>query len=154
MTKSLNFAFIRARWHAEIVDQALAGFQARLSEMGHVGAVDVFDVPGAFEMPLLAQQLARTGQYGAIAAAALVVDGGIYRHDFVAQAVVSGLMDAGLQTGVPVLSVSLTPHHFQPGGAHEAFFRSHFVQKGREAAEAALQVCALYERLGPGDGGA
>ena len=44
---------------------------------------------------------------GAVAAAAFVVDGGIYRHDFVAQAVVTGLMQAGLETGIPVLSVSL-----------------------------------------------
>lgn len=113
MTKSPKFAFIKARWHAEIVDQALVGFENRLVELGLDAPVDVFDVPGAFEMPLLAQKLAQTGTYTAIAAAALVVDGGIYRHDFVAQAVVSGLMDVGIRTGVPILSVSLTPHHFQ-----------------------------------------
>ena len=60
--------------------------------------VDVFDVPGAFEMPLLARDLAQTGRYGAVACAAFVVDGGIYRHDFVAQAVVDGLMRAGSGT--------------------------------------------------------
>ena len=60
-------------------------------------------------LPLLARDLAMTGRYGAVAAAAFVVDGGIYRHDFVAQAVVDGLMRAGLDSGVPVLSVSLTP---------------------------------------------
>ena len=52
--------------------------------------VDVFDVPGAFELPLMAQELARSGRYGAIACAALVVDGGIYRHEFVAQTVGGG----------------------------------------------------------------
>ena len=144
MTKSPKFAFIKAGWHAEIVNQALTGFRQRLDEAGHGAEVDVFDVPGAFEMPLLAQKLAATGEYAAVAAAALVVDGGIYRHDFVAQAVVSGLMQAGLATGVPVLSVSLTPHHFQPSAEHLAFFSSHFVQKGREAADAAMQVAALH----------
>lgn len=143
MTKSLKFAFIKASWHADIVDQALFGFQACLEELGPEAEVVVFDVPGAFEMPLLAQKLARTGNYDAVVAAALVVDGGIYRHDFVAQAVVTGLMDVQLKTDVPVLSVSLTPHHFQPKEEHESFFKSHFVQKGREAAHAAIQIVNL-----------
>ncbi|MDN3710796.1 6,7-dimethyl-8-ribityllumazine synthase [Paracoccus cavernae] len=133
-----RYAFIKANWHADIVDQALAGFLQLIP----ADQVDVFDVPGAFEMPLLARDLAKTGKYAAVAAAALVVDGGIYRHDFVAQAVVSGLMQAGLETGVPVLSVSLTPHHFHETDHHGAIFREHFIQKGREAAEAALKITA------------
>ncbi len=131
-----RYAFIKANWHADIVNQALTGFL----ELIPAADVDVFDVPGAFEMPLLARDLAKTGKYGAVAAAALVVDGGIYRHDFVAQAVVDGLMQAGLESGVPVLSVSLTPHHFQETDHHSEIFRSHFVQKGREAAQAALMI--------------
>jgi 6,7-dimethyl-8-ribityllumazine synthase len=131
-----KYAFIKANWHAEIVDQALTGF----CEVIDAAEVDVFDVPGAFEMPLMAQDLAQTGKYEAIACAALVVDGGIYRHDFVAQAVVTGLMQAGMATGVPVLSVSLTPHHFQDTAHHIGIFREHFVQKGREAANAALMI--------------
>ena len=102
--------------------------------------IDVFDVPGAFEMPLLARDLAASGRYAAVAAAAFVVDGGIYRHDFVAQAVVDGLMRAGLDTGVPVLSVSLTPHHYQETEHHKRIYREHFVEKGREAAAAALMI--------------
>lgn len=145
MTKSPKFAFIKARWHAEIVDQAHAGFEQRLGEVDADAATDCYNVPGAFEMPLLAQRLAETGHYDAVICAALVVDGGIYRHDFVAQAVVSGLMEAGLKTGVPVLSVSLTPHHFQPTTEHQTFFREHFVKKGREAAEAAIDVVALHK---------
>ncbi|WP_282096044.1 6,7-dimethyl-8-ribityllumazine synthase [Epibacterium ulvae] len=131
-----RFAFIKANWHADIVDQALQGFLSLIP----ADQVDVFDVPGAFEMPLMAQDLAKTGNYAAIACAALVVDGGIYRHDFVAQAVVDGLMRAGMDTGVPVLSVSLTPHHFQETDHHVAIYREHFVQKGREAAQAALLI--------------
>lgn len=133
---STRYAFIKANWHADIVDQALAGF----CEVIPAAQVDVFDVPGAFEMPLLARDLAETGRYAAVAAAALVVDGGIYRHDFVAQTVVDGLMRAGLDSGVPVLSVSLTPHHFQETDHHKAIYRDHFVEKGREAARAALMI--------------
>lgn len=131
-----RYAFVKAGWHGEIVDRALKGFQ----EMIPVEQIDVFDVPGAFEMPLLAKDLAATGQYSAIACAALVVDGGIYRHDFVAAAVVNGLMRAGMDTGVPVLSISLTPHHFQETEHHMAIYRKHFVTKGREAAQAALMI--------------
>ncbi|EEB71276.1 6,7-dimethyl-8-ribityllumazine synthase [Ruegeria sp. R11] len=131
-----RFAFIRARWHADIVDRALDGFQ----ELIPAEQIDVFDVPGAFEMPLLAKELAKTGKYSAIACAAFVVDGGIYRHDFVAQAVVDGLMQAGMETNVPVLSVSLTPHHYQETDHHNAIYRAHFVDKGREAANAALMI--------------
>ena len=61
----------------------------------------------------MAQTLAESGRYDAVVCAALVVDGGIYRHDFVAAAVVDGLMQVGLKTSVPILSVSLTPHQFQ-----------------------------------------
>jgi 6,7-dimethyl-8-ribityllumazine synthase len=131
-----RYAFIKAGWHAEIVDQALEGFTQKIPKEN----VDVFDVPGAFEMPLLARNLAMSGRYNAVIAAAFVVDGGIYRHDFVAQAVVNGLMQAGLESGVPVLSVSLTPHQYQDTEHHNAIYRKHFVDKGMEAAEAVLKL--------------
>ena len=91
-------------------------------------------------MPLLARDLAASGRYAAVAAAAFVVDGGIYRHEFVAQAVVDGLMRAGMDTGIPVLSVSLTPHQYQETDHHRQIYRAHFVEKGREAARAALMI--------------
>ena len=131
-----RYAFIKAAWHNQIVDRALDGFCEVIDQT----QVDVFDVPGAFEMPLLARDLANTGRYAAVTAAALVVDGGIYRHDFVAGAVVDGLMRAGMDSGVPVLSVSLTPHHFQDTNHHNAIYAAHFVDKGREAAQSALMI--------------
>ena len=138
-----RYAFIKANWHSDIVSRALEGF----TQIIPADQVDVYDVPGAFEMPLMARDLAMTGRYKAVAAAALVVDGGIYRHDFVAQAVVDGLMRAGLDSGVPVLSVSLTPHHYQETAHHEAIFREHFVTKGREAAEAALMIVRTRQAI-------
>ena len=138
-----RYAFIKAQWHADIVDRALEGFLQLIP----AEQVDVFDVPGAFEMPLLAQELAKTGKYAAVACAAFVVDGGIYRHDFVAQAVVDGLMRAGMDTGVPVLSVSLTPHQYQETEHHNAIYRAHFVEKGREAANAALMITKTRETV-------
>jgi 6,7-dimethyl-8-ribityllumazine synthase len=138
-----RYAFVKANWHSDIVDQALTGF-LKLIPADHV---DVFDVPGAFELPLMAQELAKSGQYSAIACAAFVVDGGIYRHDFVAQSVVDGLMRVGLDTGVPVLSVSLTPHNYQETDHNNAIFRAHFLEKGREAAVAALSILEARKAL-------
>ena len=137
---SKRIAFIRARWHADIVDRAHEGFLAEAEETLPGAQVDAYDVPGAFEMPLLAKRLAETGRYDAVVAAAFVVDGGIYRHDFVADAVVKGLMDAQLTTDVPVFSVSLTPHNYQETDLLTAFYRDHFVTKGAEAARAVRGV--------------
>lgn len=144
----LRFAFIQARWHDRIVDQARIGFLEETSRRTNGAAVvDVYDVPGAFEIPLLAQRLARTGLYDGIVGAAFVVDGGVYRHEFVAETVVSGLMQAQLATGTPIFSIVLTPHHFQETTAHEAFFSEHFILKGEEAARAALATVALGATL-------
>ncbi len=148
--KTTRIAFIKARWHADIVDRAHDGFLAAASRLLPGATVDAFDVPGAFEMPLLAKKLGQTGRYDAVVAAALVVDGGIYRHDFVAAAVVDGLMAAQMETGVPVFSVSLTPHNYQPVEVQTRFFRDHFVKKGEEAAEAVRQVLDLNAALGKG----
>jgi len=142
--QTTRIAFLKAQWHADIVDRALEGFRAEVERAGSGWEISVFDVPGAYEMPLLAQTLGSTGRFDAIVAAALVVDGGIYRHDFVADAVVSGLMQAQLKTGVPTFSVSLTPHHFQPTDEHIGFFREHFVRKGAEAARAVAQTLVHY----------
>lgn len=146
MTLTPKIAFIKASWHADIVDQAYKGFTQKLADDGADYDVTCFTVPGAFEMPLLAKRLAKQG-YDAVVAAALVVDGGIYRHDFVAAAVVDGLMSAQLETEVPMFSVSLTPHHFHSNTEHVEFYTAHFLRKGAEAAQAVQQVLKLNAEL-------
>lgn len=146
--RATRIAFIQAGWHAEIVDQARVGFVAEMAKLGFPeGAVDVFQAPGAFEIPLHAQILAKSGRYAAIVAAAFVVDGGIYRHDFVSEAVVGALMQVQLTTETPVFSVVLTPHHFHEHDVHGAFFREHFLVKGAEAAHACTQTLESLARL-------
>jgi 6,7-dimethyl-8-ribityllumazine synthase len=143
-----KFCFIQASWHADIVNQ---GRDAFLEEMASQGItrddIELFEVPGAFEIPLHAQQLARSGRYAAIVACGLVVDGGIYRHEFVADAVISGLMRVQLDTGVPVFSAVLTPHHFHEHEEHRRFFSAHFVLKGTEVAQACLKTVAGLRQL-------
>ncbi len=139
-----RFAFIQARWHAEIVDECRKTFVEECQRKTKGAAIiDVLDVPGAFEIPLLAKRLAATGRYDAIVGCAFVINGGIYRHDFVASAVVSALMQVQLETDVPVLSAVLTPHNFHESDEHRAFFLEHFKIKGREAASAAMAVVEL-----------
>ncbi|HTT05392.1 MAG TPA: 6,7-dimethyl-8-ribityllumazine synthase [Steroidobacteraceae bacterium] len=138
-----RYAFVKANWHADIVGRALDGFLELIPSQ----QVDVFDVPGAFELPLTARDLALSGRYAAIAAAAFVVDGGIYRHEFVAQSVLDGLMRVGLDTGVPILSVSLTPQRYQETEQYQRFFREHLAEKGREAARAAQMLMQTRARL-------
>ena len=134
-----RIAVVSASWHADIVGRAK---QSLLAEFDRSPSpprqVDCFDVPGAFEIPLLAQKLARGGRHDAIVACALVVNGGIYRHEFVASAVIDGLMRVQLDTGVPVFSCVLTPRDFHEHAEHHDFFSEHFVKKGVEVARACL----------------
>ncbi|NIX77104.1 6,7-dimethyl-8-ribityllumazine synthase [Microvirga terricola] len=135
-----RIAFVQSCWHKDIVDRCRDAFLAAMAEDGADRAIDLYQVPGAFEIPLLAKRLATSGRYDAIVASGLVVDGGIYRHEFVADAVISALMRVQLETDVPVLSAVLTPQHFHEHDTHREFFTAHFDVKGREAAAACLAV--------------
>lgn len=141
-----RIAFVQSCWHKEIVDQCRVGFVAELARRGvPESQIDFFEVPGAFEIPLQAKLLARTGRYAAIVATGLVVDGGIYRHEFVCEAVINGLMRVQLDSEVPVISAVLTPQHFHEHAEHVRFFREHFVVKGAEAATACATTIANVE---------
>lgn len=148
LPQDLRFAFVEAAWHTEIVQQAREAFFARMAESG-VGAdrIDVFDVPGAFEIPLHAQRLARSGRYAAVIGSALVVDDGIYRFDALMQTVVQAMMQVQLETGVPTILAVQAPHHFHEHAEHRKYFQRHFALKGTEAAEACLQTVAGMLRL-------
>jgi 6,7-dimethyl-8-ribityllumazine synthase len=132
---STRIALVAARWHADVVDRAVASCRSALAEAGFPD-VDVTEVPGAFEIPLRVKRLAATGRYAALAGCALVIDGGIYRHEFVAATVVDALMRVQLDTDVPVFSAVLTPHHFHDHAEHREYFTRHFEVKGTELAGA------------------
>ena len=142
-----RLAFIQSGWHSDIVNQGRDAFLAEIKRHGvSRKSVDVLEVPGAFELPLLAQKLAKSGRYSAVVACGFVVNGGIYRHEFVADAVVSGLMQVQLQTGVPVFSVVLTPLNYHDSKEHHTYFYNHFVVKGGEAARACVQTLAAHAK--------
>ncbi len=134
-------AYIQASWHTDITDHCRQAFTTEMAKNGYkAGDVEFFSVPGSLEIPLMARKLARTGRYAAVCASGLVVDGGIYRHDFVAQAVLHGIVQTSLETDVPVLSAVLTPHHFHEHAVHEEFFKEHMHTKGTELAEACVAI--------------
>lgn len=147
---SRRIAFVQSSWHKDIVDQGRVAFLEEIAQLGvERRVIDLFEVPGAFEIPLHAKLLARSGEYAAIVACGFVVDGGIYRHEFVADAVISGLMRVQLDTDIPVFSVVLTPQRFHEHEEHRRFFFEHFLVKGKEAAQACVRTLAALDRIRP-----
>ena len=124
-------AFVQATWHKDIVDQLRNGFKQEFSTLSDK-QVSYFELPGAYEIPLFAKALADTGKYAAVIAAGLVVDGGIYRHEFVASTVIDNLMRVQMDTGMPVFfcGVNATPFSCR-GRASRIFQKSFSAQRPR-----------------------
>ena len=141
-------AYVQASWHTDITDHCKTAFIAEVTRHGY-GADDLefFSAPGSLEIPLMAKKLAKTGRYAAVCASGFVVDGGIYRHEFVAQAVLQGIVQTSLDTEVPVLSAVLTPHHFHDHTVHAEFFKEHMRTKGKELAEACVSIVEKLSAL-------
>lgn len=117
----------------------------RFSELGYPSElIDIYELPGAFEIPLQCKKLAMTGNYKLMIASGFIVDGGIYRHEFVADAVISGLMEVQLETDIPILSMVLTPKKYDGNQKDNDFFLKHFVVKGQEIAEAVHVLLKSY----------
>jgi 6,7-dimethyl-8-ribityllumazine synthase len=130
-------AVVSSRWHRDIVANATAAIRTE---------------PGAFEIPLHAKRLAASGAYDAIIACGLVVNGGIYRHEFVASAVIDALMRVQLDHDTPVFSAVLTPRDFHEHQEHLEFFASHFIKKGVEVARACVETLQSLSTLPSGNG--
>ena len=144
ITSRGKIALVQSCWHRDIVDAFCDSFSQVHASLDSRD-VELFEVPGAFEIPLRAKLLACSGQYTGIVAAGLIVDGGIYRHEFVSTAVIDGLMRVQLDTGVPIFSAALTPQDFLSEG-QPAFFREHFVTKGAEAAHACVETIGALQQ--------
>ncbi|MDA0302676.1 MAG: 6,7-dimethyl-8-ribityllumazine synthase [Chloroflexi bacterium] len=144
-----KIAYIQPEWHSEITDACRDAFGEAMAGQGEAAPViEYIVVPGSLEIPLMAKRLARTGQYAAVCCSGLVVDGGIYRHEFVAAAVLNGIVQVSLETDVPILSAVLTPHQFQGSPEHVAFFTTHMRTKGEELARACVAITARLEAVG------
>ena len=101
---SRTFAIIVSRWNDEYTSKLADGAVEALKEAGaDDGAIDIFYVPGAFELPVASLRAAESGEYSAVIALGVVIRGDTPHFDYVAGQAASGLMQASMQTGVPVM---------------------------------------------------
>jgi 6,7-dimethyl-8-ribityllumazine synthase len=117
------------------------GLRGRACPPGHGGKrYRLLRGAGGFRDPPAVEAAREKRRYVAIVAAGFVVDGGIYRHEFVADAVIAALMHVQIDTEVPIISAVLTPQRFHEHQEHARFFREHFLAKGTEAANACAKT--------------
>ena len=140
-----RFAILASRWNARITDTLVAGARQCLADNGvPEAAIDVVRLPGAWELPVAARQLAQGGRHHALIVLGCVIRGDTRHYEHVADLCAQGLMRVALDTGVPVLNGVLAVEKVEDaqaraGGSHG--------NKGEEAALAALEMVNLLERL-------
>ena len=118
------------------VDQFKKSFTENFNELQQTQVeIDYFEAPGVVEIPLLAKLCAKRNYYDAIVVAGLIVDHGVYRHEFVAQSVMDSIMRLQLAEEIPIIYGILTAQDFL-SEARSSFYYDHFIVKGREAANA------------------
>jgi len=140
----LRIAVVAATWHEEITDGLLAGSQEALAAF-QVGSSDVIRVPGSFELPLVAQALARKG-YDAVVALGVVIRGGTPHFDYVCSAATDGLNRVGLETGVPI-GFGLLTCDTEQQALDRAGLEGSSESKGYEATAAALLTARTLRRI-------
>jgi 6,7-dimethyl-8-ribityllumazine synthase len=96
----VRYAIAIGRFYEELAEQLVAGARTVFEEAG-AEAVDVFDVPGAFELPLAALTIAESGRYAGIACLGAVIRGETSHYDYVCGAAARGIQEVMLRTGVP-----------------------------------------------------
>jgi 6,7-dimethyl-8-ribityllumazine synthase len=144
-----KIVMVAAKWHSDLVSIATSSCYDRLIQLEiHKENIELIHVPGSLELPLMSKLMAGSNQWDAVIAFGLVVDGGIYRHEFVAQAVIDGLVSVGLETSTPVLSAVLSPQNFDEQDKDNiTFLRKHLAGKGVEAANSAFEIIQLTRPL-------
>ena len=142
----MTFAIVVGRFYAELADRPVEGARAELAEAGADG-VEVFDVPGAYELPLGASYAARSGRYSGVVCLGAVIRGETDHYDYVCAEAARGIQDVQLRTGVPCAFGVLTVDTMEQALARSGGDKRH---TGRDAAHAVLTMAALRERLGAG----
>jgi 6,7-dimethyl-8-ribityllumazine synthase len=140
------FAIVVGRFYAELAERLLAGAQATFAEHGHP-PVEVFDVPGAFELPLAASYAAGSGRFAGVACLGAVIRGETDHYDFVCAQTAEGVMRVSLETGVPCAFGVLTCATMEQALARAGGDKR---DQGRQAAEAVLTMAALRGELSSG----
>jgi 6,7-dimethyl-8-ribityllumazine synthase len=133
-----RLAIVVSRFNEEVTSGLLHGARAYLAERGAaVAEADVIEAPGAFELPLIAQTLARTGRYDGVICLGCVIKGDTAHFEFISLGASMGLMTAGLATETPIAFGVLTTY---TDAQAEARSRDDAANKGREAAAACFET--------------
>lgn len=140
--KGLRFAIVASRWNEAIVSRLIEGARAALAELSaDSDAIQVFRVPGAFEIPLCALKAAQSGKFDAVICLGVIIRGETPHFEYIAGEAARGISNASLQTGVPLLFGVITADNIDQANAR-AGERS--ANKGFEAATAAVELANLY----------
>jgi 6,7-dimethyl-8-ribityllumazine synthase len=153
----VRFAIVRALFNGDITARLASGAErafndARVSK----GSVDVFEVPGAFELPVMALWLAGSGRYDAIVCLGCVIRGQTPHFEYVAGETARGIADVALRTGTPVIFGVLTTENVKQARARSADVARSQTQhtarkaagnKGYEAARSALHMAELHRKI-------
>jgi 6,7-dimethyl-8-ribityllumazine synthase len=138
-----SYAIVVGRFYEELAERLLAGASAAFAEAGE-DDVAVFDVPGAYELPLAAAYAARSGRYAGVACLGAVIRGETDHYWFVCAETARGVMQVQLDTGVPCAFGVLTCETMEQALARAGGDRR---DQGRHAAEAVLQMARLRNEL-------
>jgi 6,7-dimethyl-8-ribityllumazine synthase len=144
----MRVAIVVSRFNDFVTDRLLEGARAALVDAGISGGdIEVLHVPGAFEIPMAAQRVAESGRVSAVVCLGCLIRGATPHFDFIASACANGITAAAASTGVPMSFGVLTTN-----SAEEALERAAPgpSNKGREAADAALEMARLFAQIGDG----
>jgi 6,7-dimethyl-8-ribityllumazine synthase len=144
----VRFAICVARFYEDLAERLIAGASAVLADAGVDPAdVDVFDVPGAYELPLAAKLAAESGRYAGVVCLGAVIRGETSHYDYVCGESARGIQDVQLETGVPcsfgVLTVDSLDQALARSGGDKR-------DSGRHAAEAVLALLEIKKALATG----
>ena len=142
----LRVAVVAARWHEQVMDGLVAGAREAIDHY-RVGSSDVVRVPGSFELPVVAQALARQG-YDAVIALGVVIRGGTPHFDYVCAAATEGLNRVALDTGVPI-GFGLLTCDTEQQALDRAGLEGSVESKGYEATASALLTARTLRQIQP-----
>ena len=135
----MKFAIVVGRFYEDLAERLVNGAQGVFD-----GEADVYDVPGAFELPLAAAYLAATGRYSGVACLGAVIRGETDHYDYVCAEAARGIQDVQLRTGVPCSFGVLTVENMDQALARTGGGKR---DQGEHAAQAVLQLSALRRDL-------
>jgi 6,7-dimethyl-8-ribityllumazine synthase len=137
------YAVAVGRFYEDLAERLVAGAREVLEGAGAT-TIDVFDVPGAFELPLAAKYAAESGRYAGVVCLGAVIRGETSHYDHVCTEAAHGIARVSLDTGVPCSFGVLTVENLDQALARTGGGKRH---QGRDAAEAVVAMAGLRERL-------